>query len=375
MSPVRVAMIGYRFMGKTHSFGYMNLPLAFGAQYAVVRKVLVGRNAEELHGAAAAYGWEETETDWRRVLERKDVDLIDIGTPGDTHAEIAIAAAQAGKHVICEKPLANNMAEARRMLEAVRKAGVKHMVAFNARRIPAIVLAKELIDEGRLGPIRHWRARWLSDWIMPEGFPLVWRLRKDKAGAGALGDIGAHIIDLAHYLVGDIERVVGAWDTFRKERPLEEDPTRTGPVTVDDGAAFLARFANGAMGVFEATRYAAGNKDHYSFEINGERGSLRWDYSEANKLDYFTWDDPEREGGFRAIYAGTPRHKYASAWWPDGHYTHYGETFVSQAYELIAALQEGRDPVPGFEVGVRCQAVIEAVAESILEERWTRVSA
>lgn len=211
MRRLNVGMIGYQFMGKAHSFGYTNLPLIYGPEYRVTQKVICGRNEERVRKAAEQFGWEAWETDWRRVVERPDIDLIDIASPGNTHAEIALAAAEAGKHILCEKPLANQLDEAEQMLAAVRKAGVKHMVAFNFRRLPAVALARQLIDEGLIGEIRHWRANWLSDWIMPEGFPLVWRLRKDVAGVGALGDIGSHIIDLAHYLVGEISAVVGDW--------------------------------------------------------------------------------------------------------------------------------------------------------------------
>jgi predicted dehydrogenase len=374
MKSLRVAIIGYKFMGKAHTFGFLNAPIIYGSRYRVVPKVMCGRNATEVQNAASQFGWEETETDWRRVIDRPDVDLIDVSSPGDTHKDIVLAAAQAGKDILCEKPLANTLAEAKEMLAAVSQAGVKHMVGFNFRRLPSVALAKEMIEEGRLGRICHWRAAWLSDWIMTKEFPLVWRLQRDKAGAfGALADIGSHIIDLAQYLVGDIQTVSGAWETFSGQRPLEDDPTRMGLVTVPDAAIFLVRFKNGALGTFEATRYAAGNKDKHSFEINGEKGSLRFDYSDANKLDYFSWDDPERIGGFKSIYTGAPQHTYAGGWWPNGHFTHYGETFVSEMYELVSAIQEDRRPEPGFEIGVKCQAVVEAVAKSIHEQRWVSV--
>ena len=372
MAALNIAMIGYGFMGKAHSFGFANLPLIYGPQYDVTRRVICGRSADKVREAAVQFGWESWETDWRKVVEREDIDLIDIATPGLTHAEIAIAAAEAGKDILCEKPLANTLDEARAVLAAVNRAGVKHMVGFNYRLVPPIVLAKKLVDEGKLGKIRLWRATWLSDWVMPEGFPLVWRLQKDKAGSGALGDIGSHIIDLAHYLVGDVAKVIGTWETFRKERPLEDDPTRLGEVTVDDSAAFLAHFANGALGTFEATRYAAGNKDRFSFEINGEKGSVRFNYNHPGALEYFTWDDPPRDGGFKMIYLGNSAQPYS--WWPNVLPVGYGDTFVNEMYELVSALQEGRTPSPGFEAGVKCQAVVEAVIKSIAEERWVSIS-
>lgn len=368
-----VGLIGYKFMGKAHTFGYANLPLIYGPQYQVTRKVICGRNAEAVQTAAAQLEWEEWDTDWRRVVERPDIDLVDISTPGDSHAEIAIAAAQCGKHILCEKPLANNLVDAKRMLEAVRQAGVKHMTNFNFRRLPAVTLAKELIDEGRVGKVYQWRASVLSDWLVPEDFPLVWRLQKDRAGSGALGDIGAHIIDFAHYLVGNISAVNGMWETFRTERPLVNDPTQKGQVSVDDAALFLARFENGAIGSFEVTRFAGGNKDVYSFEVNGDKGSLRYNYHQGSVLEYFSRDDPERIGGWRSIFAASPQHTYSSDWWPNGHIIHYGETFVSQMYELVRAIHEGRNPDPDFEVGVRNQAVLEAVERSIVEGQWVSV--
>lgn len=372
MTDLKVGMIGYGFMGKAHSFGYANLPLIYGPQYQVERQVICGRDAQQVKAAATQLGWESWETDWRKVLQRPDIDLIDIASTGYTHAEIAIAAAEAGKDIFCEKPLANTLSEAKQVLAAVRQAGVRHLVGFNYRLVPAIALAKQFVSEGKLGKICLWRATWLSDWVMPKGFPLVWRLQKDKAGSGALGDIGSHLIDLAHYLVGDISQVVGMWETFRKQRPLEGDPTRMGEVTVDDDAMFLARFENGAMGTFEATRYAAGNKDRFSFEINGERGSLRFNYNHSGALEYFTWDDPPRDGGFKTIYLGNVEQPYS--WWPNVLPVGYGDTFVNEIYELVSAVRENRPPSPGFEAGVQCQAVVEAVIKSIEEARWVSVS-
>lgn len=247
------------------------------------------------------------------------------------------------------------------------------MTAFCNRRVPAIALAKELIEEGKLGEIYQWRATWLSDWPMAPTFPLVWRMRKEKAGFGALTDIGSHATDLARYLVGEIEQVVGMTATFIKERPLPDDPSRKGPVTVDDAALFLARFANGAIGSFEVTRFAGGNKERLGFQINGSKGSLRFDLNRMNELEYFSWEDSPRVQGFRTIFVGHEQHPYGENWWPQGHQIGYGELFVNQAYELMNALAEDRMPVPSFEDGVRCQAVLEAVARSVAEERWVNV--
>ncbi|MGQ9627685.1 MAG: Gfo/Idh/MocA family protein [Anaerolineae bacterium] len=372
MQDINVGLIGYKFMGKAHSLGYLNLPLIFGSDYRVGMKVLCGRDEEAVRAAAQNYGWEGWETDWRKVVEREDINLVDVSTPGDTHAEISIAAARAGKNIICEKPLANNLSEAKEMLAAAQEAGVKHMVAFNFRRIPAVALAREFIQEGKLGQIYHWRATWLSDWLMSRDFPLVWRLEKEKAGSGSLGDIGSHVVDLARFLVGEIEEVIGTWETFCKERPLVEDPTKKGRVTVDDATLFLARFANGAIGSFEVTRFAGGNKERVGFEINGEKGSLRFNYNYFNELHYFSWDDPPREQGFKVIYVGDPQHPYVRNWWPNGHFEHYGSLFVNQAYELVRSLQAGEMPTPNFEDGVECQAVLEAVEKSIRERSWVR---
>ncbi len=368
MAPLRAGMIGYGFMGKAHSFGYSNLPLIYGPEYAVERKVICGRNAEQVKKAAEQFGWEEAETDWRKVIARPDIDFIDVSTPGDSHTEITLAAIAAGKHVLCEKPLANTVADAQKMLDAAERAGVRHMVGFSYRRVPAVALARQFVAEGRLGTVHQWRASFLSDWVMPHDVPLIWRLQKDRAGSGALGDIGSHITDMARYLVGDIVEVVGDWATFRRERPLENEPTRTGQVTVDDAAMFLARFENGALGTFEASRFASGNKDFFSFEISGERGGLRFRYSNANKLDYYTWDDPPREGGYKSIYLGNAAHPYS--WWPNALPVSYGDTFVNELYEWVSALRENRRPEPGFEAGVRCQAVIAAVEKSIEDRRW-----
>jgi predicted dehydrogenase len=372
MRKVNIAMIGYKFMGKAHSYGYKNLPLFFGPQFQPVMKVICGRDEAGVKAAAEQYGWQEWATDWRKVVARDDIDLVDVGSNDNTHAEISIAAARAGKIVVCEKPMATSLAEARQMLAAVKEAGVKHMLAFNFRRIPAITLARQFIEEGKIGRICHWRASWLSDWIMPEGFPLVWRLQKGNVGSGPLGDLGAHVVDLARFLVGEVDEVVGMWETFRKERPLADDPTRTGQVTVDDAALFLARFTSGALGSFEVTRYAGGNRQRFGLEINGDRGSLRFNFNYFSELHYFSWDDPPREQGFKVIYVGDPQHPYAANWWPNGHFTHYGSLFVNQAYELFKALANDEMPVPNFEDGVRCQAVLEAVEKSIQERRWVR---
>lgn len=372
MREIRIALIGTKFMGKAHSYGYRNLPIFFGEQFQPVMKVICGRDEAGAQQAAAQYGWEEWSTDWRQVIERADVDLVDVSTPGDLHAPMSIAAAQARKDVICEKPLANSLPEARQMLNAVRQAGVKHMVAFNFRRIPAVTLAREFVREGKLGKIHMWRATWLSDWSRAEDVPLVWRLQKERAGYGVLGDLGSHMIDWARYVIGEIDTVIGNWQTFRKERSLESDPGRVGQVTVDDAVSFLAQFENGAMGTFEATAYAGGHKDWLTFEINGEKGSLRYNLTEFDRLQLFTTEDPPREQGFKTILVADQSHPYMH-WTRNRQFLdNYGALFINQAYELFKALDKDEMPVPNFEDGLRCQAVVEAVAKSIEQGRWIR---
>jgi len=286
--------------------------------------------------------------------------------------------------VFCEKPLALTLADAREMLQAAEEAGVKHMVCFNYRFAPAVQLAKKLVQEGRLGRIYHFRAWFLQDWIVDPDFPLVWRLDKTIAGSGAHGDLGAHLIDLAHFLVGDITEVVGMSETFIKERPLPSSMTGLsakgdasapkGEVTVDDATLFLARFANGALGSFEATRFAPGHRCTNAFEINGSKGSVKFDFERMNELEVYFTDDAEDVQGFRRVMATDPAHAYMDGWWPAGHSIGYGQTFTHVIVELLNAIAEDRQPVPNFHDGVKCQAVLEAVEKSIEERRWVRIS-
>jgi len=288
MKKLNIGMVGYKFMGKAHSHAYKEAPMAFPGAPVPVMKAICGRNRDGVEQAAAQFGWETAVTDWRELVSRDDIDIVDINAPSDAHKEIAVAAARAGKHVFCEKPLALTLADAREMLQAAEEAGVKHMVCFNYRFAPAVQLAKKLVQEGRLGRIYHFRAWFLQDWIVDPDFPLVWRLDKTIAGSGAHGDLGAHLIDLAHFLVGDITEVVGMSETFIKERPLPSSMTGLsakgdasapkGEVTVDDATLFLARFANGALGSFEATRFAPGHRCTNAFEINGSKGSVKFDF-------------------------------------------------------------------------------------------------
>ena len=371
-----VALIGYAFMGAAHSQAWRTAPHFFDLPLRPALTVLAGRNPAAVTDAAARLGWSSTETDWRRVLERDDVDLVDICTPGDTHAEIAIAALEAGKHVLCEKPLANSVAQAQAMADAAAKAaahGIRSMVGFTYRRVPAIGLARRLVAEGRLGEIRHVRAQYLQDWIADPSAPMSWRLEKDKAGSGALGDIGAHIVDLTQYITGQALTGVSAMlETFVEERPLPASAGSlsgvggegTGTVTVDDAAVFLGRFTGGALGVFEATRFALGRKNAIRIEINGSAGSLAFDFEDMNVLHFFDGGEPAGTAGFRRIVVTEPEHPYVAAWWPAGHGLGYEHGFTHQVVDLVTAIAEDEDPAPSFADGLQVQQVLDAVERS-----------
>jgi predicted dehydrogenase len=370
MPSINVALIGYAFMGKAHSNAYRQVSHFFSPRLTPRMKVLCGRTPAKVRAAAREYGWEETATDWEEVVNRKDIDLVDVSTPGDSHAEIAIAAARAGKAVFCEKPLGNTVAEAERMLAAVTKAGVTHMICHNYRRIPAVMLAKQLIEAGQLGEIRHFRGTYLQDWPADPKFPLVWRLDKKKAGSGALGDLAAHSIDLARFLVGEIAEVAGDLKTFVKTRPLLDDPKKTGRVTVDDASTSLVRFRNGAIGTIEATRFALGRKNYNRFEINASRGSIAFDLERMNELEVYFEADKPRVRGFRRILATEPGHPYFKAWWPAGHIIGYEHTFIHTVYDLLEAMADGKVPKPNFEDGVRNQRVLGAIEKAARTRRW-----
>jgi predicted dehydrogenase len=348
--------------------------------------VLAGRDAVRVADAAGRLGWTSTETDWRRVLERDDVGLVDVCTPGDTHAEIAIAALEAGKHVLCEKPLANSVAEAEAMADAAARAaarGVRSMVGFTYRRVPAIGLARQLVAEGRLGEIRHVRAQYLQDWIADPTAPMSWRLEKDKAGSGALGDIGAHIVDLTQHITGQrLTGVSALLETFVEERPLPASEGSlsgvagqgTGTVTVDDAAVFLGRFDGGALATFEATRFALGRKNAIRIEVNGSRGSLAFDFEDMNVLHFFDGDEPAATAGFRRILVTEPEHPYIGAWWPAGHGLGYEHGFTHQVVDLVTAIAKGEDPTPSFADGLQVQRVLDAVERSAAARSvWTEI--
>ncbi|MDF3069312.1 MAG: Gfo/Idh/MocA family oxidoreductase [Polyangiaceae bacterium] len=371
MTSLNVALIGYQFMGRAHSNAWRQVGRFFDTGYTPVLKVVCGRNSAEVEKAANQLGWEEHATRWEDVVARPDIDIVDICTPGDSHLPIALAAAAAKKVVLCEKPLANTVAEAEQMLAAVERAGVLNMLCHNYRRCPAVALAKEIIDEGQLGTLRHFRGSYLQDWIVDPQFPRVWRLEKARAGSGALGDIGSHSLDLARYLVGDIAEVSGFLHTFVKERPLPSGDG-TGPVDVDDAAYAHLRFENGALGSVEASRFATGRKNYNTFEINGSKGSVRFDLERMNELELYIEDG--KNSGFRTILATDAKHPYVAAWWPPGHILGYEHSFTHTVADLLAAVKTQAPPSPSFADGVANQRVLDAIERSSESRRWEPVS-
>jgi predicted dehydrogenase len=361
MTELNVALIGYQFMGKAHSNAWRQVPHFFELPLAPVLKVVCGRDEAAVSKAAGVLGFREHATDWRSVVARKDIDIVDICTPGDSHRDIALAAAAAGKVVFCEKPLANTLNEAQDMLGAVQHAGVLHMLCHNYRRVPAVMHAHELISSGVLGKIRHFRGCYLQDWIADPSFPRVWRLEKKRAGSGALGDIGSHVVDLARFLVGEISEVSGLLHTFVSERPLP-DTGALAPVDVDDAALALLRFENGALGTLEATRFATGRKNHNRFEINGEKGSLVFDLERLNELELYL--EEGKDSGFRRILVTDAEHPYVGAWWPPGHLIGYEHSFTHTVLDLVRAIASQTLPSPNFEDGVKNQRVLDAIERS-----------
>jgi predicted dehydrogenase len=383
VSEIGVGLVGYKFMGRAHSNAYRQVAHFFDVDPRPRLVAIAGRDEAGVKAAAESLGWEGYETDYRDLIARPDVQLVDVSTPGDTHKEVVLAALEAGKHVICEKPLANNLAEAREMLAAARKAGTVAVVNYNYRRVPAVQLAKRLIDDGAIGDVRHWRAVYLQDWINDPNFPLVWRLKKELAGSGALGDIAAHITDLGLYLVGPITEVVGTMSTFIKERPVATaqgggaglaaaSGAEMGEVTVDDATTFLARFASGATGTFEATRLAPGRRNYNSFEVNGSKGTLVFNLERMNELQVFFEDDPAGLQGFRTINVTEGVHPYTANWWPAGHIIGYEHTFIHAVADLLNGIGKGGDAGPTFEEGFAVQAVLDAVERSAATNAWTK---
>ena len=381
-----VGMIGYAFMGTAHSQAWRTAPRFFDLALRPEMTALCGRNEVAARTAAGRLGWTAVETDWKALIGRDDVDLVDICTPGDTHAEIAIAALEAGKHVLCEKPLANSVAEAEAMAAAAESAaarGVLAMVGFTYRRVPAIQLARRFVTDGRLGEIRQVRAQYLQDWLADPAAPLSWRLDKDRAGSGSLGDIGAHIVDLVQFITGQhLTGVSGLLETFVHERPVATEFSGLhgqggegrGPVTVDDAAIFMARLSGGGIGVFEATRFAWGRKNAIRLEINGTTGSIAFDFEDMNVLHFYDATQEAVEAGFRRIVVTEPDHPYIAAWWPAGHGLGYEHAFTHQVVDLVGAIGAGRQPEPSFADGLQVQRVLDAVERSASTNcAWTAV--
>lgn len=375
---LNIGLVGYGFMGRTHSNAYRSVRNFFDVPYEPVLKAVCARNPERAQAFAETWGYESTESDWRSLVKRGDIDLIDIASPNDTHAEIAVAAAEAGKMVLCEKPLGRNAAEAKAMVDAVEKAGVSNMVWYNYRRVPAVVLAKQLIDEGRLGRIFHYRAKFLQDWTisqdLPQGGEGLWRLDAGVAGSGVTGDLLAHCIDTALWLNGPIQRVTAMTETFIKERKH----TLTGKVQkvgIDDASAFLARFDNGSLATFEATRYARGHKALYTLEINGEHASILWDLHDLHRLQFFDHGDEGRLRGWRSIHVTDGDHPYMKHWWVPGLQIGYEHTFIHQVADFLQGISEGQSPSPTFRDGLAADYVTDAVLKSARTGRWEEVEA
>jgi predicted dehydrogenase len=374
-----VGLIGYKFMGKAHSNGWRQAPRFFDLPADLRLKTICGREKGNLRRAATQLGWEKIETDWRRVIADPDVDIIDICTPNDSHCEIAVAAARAGKAILCEKPLARTVTEAERMVAAVKRTKVTNMVCHNYRRIPAIALAKEMIDQGEIGNrVFHCRARYAQDWIVDPQFPLVWRLQSGAAGSGALGDIFSHIVDLSRYLVGELKEICAAMETFVKRRPFTQKVRpgvgrNSGKVTVDDAVTAIGHFNNGALFSLEATRFAPGRKNSITLEINGNGGSLFFDLEEMNRLKLFSLRDPKDRQGFRDILVTEPSHPYIKHWWPPGHIIGYEHTFTHTVVDFVQAVTAGKAIQPDFADALRTQRVLDAVARSAHNKRWIKI--
>jgi len=376
---LRVGLIGYRFMGRAHSNAWRQAPRFFPLKANLELHTLCGRNTSGVQVARAQLGWQHATTDWHEIVESPLIDIVDIVTPTNCHAEMAVAAAKNGKHVLCEKPLAMNVKQAEAMVAAAQKAKVVHMVCHNYRRIPAIALAKRIISEGALGRIYHFHARYAQDRLADPEFPLDWRLQKETSGSGVHSDINSHIIDLGRYLVGEFKEVCGLLNTFVPERPpadaLARGARRMGKVTVPDSALFIGRMENGVLANLEATRYASGRKNHIAIEINGRKGSIYFDFEDMNRLKFYNSDDPKDRRGFRDILV-TERdgvQPYVGHWWPPGHGIGYEHTFIHVVADFVNACVEGKPVHPTFEDGLKTQRVLAAVEESSQKGRWVKL--
>ncbi len=372
MSEINVAIVGTQFMGRAHSNAYLNAGKFFQLPQNLVLQMACGVNEERLQKFATQFGWKHTTTDWRQLIKRDDIDLIDISTPNDSHAPIAIAGAKAGKHLLCEKPIARNATEARRMYEAAETAGVTHAMIFNYRFVPAIALAKKMMNEGKIGTIHHFNAVYYQDWLVDPAFPMVWRHDAKTSGSGAHGDMNAHIVDLARYLVGEFEAVNGVEKIFVSQRPLA-DGKGAGTVTADDATSFFAHFQNGALGSFQCTRFANGRKNFLRLEIFGSEGSLVFNLERLNELEYFNPNDEPDLQGFRNVIVTNSTHPYMGAWWPPGHIIGWEHTFVHEVKELTECIAHKKPMIPSFYDGLKCQKVLDAVSASAKKGKWIAI--
>src|SRR5919109_673512 len=376
MKQLNIGLVGYGFMGRTHSNAFRQAPRFFDLPYKPVLKAVAARNEDRVKKFAANWGYEGYETDWRKLIERQDIDVIDIASPNDTHRDIAIAAARAGKMVMCEKPLGRNANEAEAMVDAVETANVPNTVWYNYRRIPAVVLIKQLLDEGKFGRIFHYRAKFLQDWTisrdLPQGGEGLWRLDIAVAGSGVTGDLLAHNIDTALWLNGPITEVVAMTETFIKERK-HNITGKVQPVGIDDASAFLCRFENGSLAMFEATRYARGHKALYTLEINGEHASAFWDLHDLHRLQYFDHRDEGRVRGWRSIHVTDGDHPYMKRWWVPGLQIGYEHTFIHHFADFVQGLGEGKTAAPTFRDGLATDYVTDAVLRSAESGHWETV--
>ena len=375
--PLNIGLVGYGFMGRTHSNAFLQAPRYFPLPYRPMLKAVAARNRVRVETFAANWGYESAETDWRRLVERKDIDLIDIASPNDTHEEIAIAAAGAGKMVMCEKPLARSASEAEAMVSAVENAGVANAVWYNYRRVPAVMLLRQLIDEGMLGRVFHYRAKFLQDWTISEDLPQggegLWRLDVKVAGSGVTGDLLAHCIDTAMWLNGPIADVTAVTETFVKARK-HNLTGNVEPVGIDDACAFLSRFRNGSLATFESTRYARGHKAQYTLEINGEHASAAWDLHDLHRLQWFDHRDEGRTRGWRTIHVSDGDHPYMKHWWVPGLQIGYEHTFIHQFADFCEAAAEGRSAPPTFRDALATDYVTDAVLKSARSGQWEKVA-
>ncbi|MDO8685230.1 MAG: Gfo/Idh/MocA family oxidoreductase [Clostridiales bacterium] len=369
---LNIGLIGHKFMGKAHSHALRDISMFFDPGVIPVMKVICGVE-DDIVEVAEKYGWESCEKSWEKVVNNPEIDIIDIATPGITHKEIALAAVKNGKHVICEKPLAMTFKEAMEMYEAAEKSNVKHMVNFNYRRVPAVILANKLIDEGRLGKIYHFKAIYQQEWAADANVPFLWRFDKVMAGAGSMADKGSHIIDLARFLIGEIDEVAGTTEIFIKERSSLDRADVKNTVTTDDAAMFMARFKNGVLGLFETSRISVGHKNALFFEVNGSKGSVKFNLERLNELEVYFNEDAGEVRGFRNIMVTEPSHSYIKQWWPSGHILGWEHTFIHQYYEFLKAIVEDYKPSPSFYDGMKNQEAIEAVEKAALEKRWIKI--